>query len=108
VDVYGEALTIKSVDVEVSPSFNNEYNLTFLASTAGSIAAYRAAVTFLNSSYIDDPFAIMFAREINPDKLAAAKLKNASELARFAVRTRFFDEFLRESVFRSGIRQVLA
>jgi hypothetical protein len=108
VDVYGEALTIESVDVEVSPSFNNEYNLTFLASTAGSIAAYRAAVTFFNSSYIDDPFAIMFAREINPDKLAAAKLKNSSELARFAVRTRFFDEFLRESVFRSGIRQVLA
>jgi hypothetical protein len=89
-----------------SQSLNPDYNLTFLASTAGSIAAYRAAVTFLNSSYIDDPFSIMFARETNPEKLASAKLKNASELARFAVRTRFFDEFIRDAVFRDGIRQV--
>ena len=107
VDVYGEPITEQKVEAEIdSSSLNSEYNLTFLASTAGSIAAYRAAVTFLNSSYVDDPFAIMFAREISPDKLTAAKLKNSSELARFAIRTRYFDTFLRDAVFKAGIRQV--
>ena len=48
----------------------------------------------------------MFARETNPEKLEAAKMKNASELARFAIRTRYFDHFVRDAVFRDGIRQV--
>ena len=107
IDAYGEAIYSVNVTYEMdSPTSNDDYNLTFLASTAGSIAAYRAAVTFLNSSYIDDPFAIMFARETNPEKLEAAKMKNASELARFAIRTRYFDHFVRDAVFRDGIRQV--
>ena len=35
-----------------------------ITATAGSIAAYRSAVTLCNSSYLDDPFAALFAREL--------------------------------------------
>ena len=98
--------TLEDTDQNITGFSGKEYNLSFLASTAGSIAAYRAAVTSLNSTYIDDPYALMFARIINPDKLVSAMSKPAADLARFAVRTYFFDKFVRDAVFEHGIRQV--
>ena len=76
-----------------------------ITATAGSIAAYRSAVTLCNSSYLDDPFAALFARESCPDRYKEIISLPAPKLVRFAVRTKFFDNFIRDCVHRHGIKQ---
>ena len=77
-----------------------------ITATAGSIAAYRSAVTLCNSSYLDDPFAALFAREMCPERFKEILLLPAPKLVRFAVRTKFFDNFIRDCVHQHGIKQV--
>jgi len=78
-----------------------------ITATAGAIAANRAAVTAMNHSYMDDPYAAKFAKAVCPDKLHAAMRKSEAELARFAVRTKYFDEFVRDAVLNRGITQIV-
>lgn len=78
-----------------------------ITATAGSIAAYRSAVTLCNSSYLDDPFAALFARESCPERFKEILSLPAPKLVRFAVRTKFFDNFIRDCVHRHGIKQVV-
>jgi O-methyltransferase involved in polyketide biosynthesis len=78
----------------------------FIVASAGSIAAYRAAVTAYNNSYIDDPYARIFARVTCQERLEEVLQKPPKQLARFAVRTRFFDAFVRDAIHNRGIRQV--
>ena len=78
-----------------------------ITATAASIAAYRSAVTLCNSSYLDDPFAALFAREMCPERYKEILLLPAPKLVRFAVRTKFFDNFIRDCVHRHGIKQVV-
>ena len=77
-----------------------------ITATAGSIAAYRSAVTLCNSTYLDDPFAALFAREMCPERYKEILLLPPPKLVRFAVRTKFFDNFIRDCVHRHGIKQV--
>ena len=58
-----------------------------ITATAGSIAAYRSAVTLCNSTYLDDPFAALFAREMCPERYKEILLLPPPKLVRFAVRT---------------------
>ena len=78
-----------------------------ITATAGSIAAYRSAVTLVNSSYLDDPFAALFARDACPERFKEILALPAPKLVRFAVRTKFFDNFVRDCVHRHGIKQVV-
>jgi len=78
-----------------------------ITATAGSIAAYRSAVTLCNSTYLDDPFAALFARESCPERFKEILSLPAPKLVRFAVRTKFFDNFIRDCVHRRGIKQVV-
>jgi O-methyltransferase involved in polyketide biosynthesis len=78
-----------------------------ITATAGSIAAYRSAVTLCNNTYLDDPFAALFARETCPERFNEILSLPPPKLARFAVRTKFFDNFIRDGVHRRGIKQVL-
>ena len=78
-----------------------------ITATAGSIAAYRSAVTVVNSSYLDDPFAALFARDACPGRFKEILSLPAPKLVRFAVRTKFFDNFIRDCVHRHGIKQVV-
>ena len=78
-----------------------------ITATAGSIAAYRSAVSLCNSSFLDDPFAALFAREACPERFKEILALPAPKLARFAVRTKFFDNFIRDCVHRRGIKQVV-
>ncbi len=78
-----------------------------ITATAGSIAAYRSAVTLCNNTYLDDPFAALFARETCPERFNEILSLPPPKLARFAVRTKFFDNFIRDGIHRRGIKQVL-
>ena len=84
------------------------YDTDALAATAGVIAAKRAAVSAMNRTFMNDPFAHAFALATCPEKLQAAMLMSAPDLARFAVRTIYFDELVRDAVINRGIRQVHA
>mmetsp|Transcript_21909 Transcript_21909/g.72379 ORF Transcript_21909/g.72379 Transcript_21909/m.72379 type:complete len:353 (-) Transcript_21909:848-1906(-) len=78
-----------------------------ITATAGSIAAYRAAVSLVNQSFIDDPYAALFARDTCPSKLEETVKLEPPKLARIAVRTKFFDKLIFEAVHELGIKQVV-
>lgn len=82
-------------------------NRSVIVASAGSIASMRAAVTAYNSSYMEDHYAAVFARHVCPERLSEAMKKTPQELARFAVRTRHFDELVRDAIHVRGIDQVV-
>ena len=82
-------------------------NRSVIVASAGSIASMRAAVTAHNSSYLEDHYAAVFARQVCPERLSEAMKKTPQELARFAVRTRHFDELVRDAIHVRGIDQVV-
>ena len=67
---------------------------------------HGCVVSLVNQSFIDDPYAALFARDTCPSKLEETIKLEPPKLARIAVRTKFFDKLIFEAVHELGIKQV--